>query len=41
MGQLFGQKEDPAQTEHDQVAPTIDLPGEKTDEKMDEDVNPF
>jgi len=40
MGQLFGQK-DPAPIEDKQVEATIDLSEEKTDEKMDEDVNPF
>jgi hypothetical protein len=40
MGQLFGQKE-PSLVEHDQVESIIDLSDEKTDEKMDEDVNPF
>ena len=40
MGQLFGQKEPPL-IENDQVESIIDLSDEKTDEKMDEDVNPF
>jgi len=40
MGQLFGQKE-PSLIENDQVESIIDLSDEKTDEKMDEDVNPF
>jgi hypothetical protein len=40
-GQLFGQK-DPTPMEHDQVEPPIiDLSDETTDEKMDEDMNPF
>jgi len=40
MGQLFGQKDSvPAQQDRD--GPIADLSDEKTDEKMDEDVNPF
>jgi hypothetical protein len=40
MGQLFSQK-NPAPTGQDQDGPVIDLSDEKTDEKMDEDINPF
>jgi hypothetical protein len=40
MGQLFCQKE-PAPLAEDKVESTIGLSDEKTDEKMDEDVNPF
>jgi hypothetical protein len=39
MGQLFGQK-DPAPIEHERVEGIIDL-SEKTNEKVDEDMNPF
>jgi Spo12 family len=40
MGQLFGQK-DPAPIDGEQAEATLDLSEERTDEKMDEDVNPF
>jgi hypothetical protein len=36
MGQLFGQKEEPAPTQHDEAGLE-----EKIEEKMDEDENPF
>lgn len=40
MGQLFTQKE-LVPNPHDQVESIIDISEDKTDEKMDEDVNPF
>jgi hypothetical protein len=36
MGQLFGQKEEPAPAQHDGASSE-----EKIEEKMDEDENPF